>query len=788
MKKLTTLLIYFTLLVPPVIFFTDLTRNPYYVQIVLLNCSILLIWVLYLLSGSQKDTITLKSSPFDKQIFLFLLVATASWLVTLVGTLDHPYMKFSVYSEGSKRWISLFVNSLLAYYLAVNFIDDKNRNRYINAAFLAGFVASAYGVMQYFGMEPIWPKLLTPFGGRSVSSFGNPNFLSSYLVLLLPLAFVRFITSTEGAGRFAYGVLMMTLFTSLLCTLTRSSWAGAFCGMCLLLLFIWIYERKFLLGKKKLILTALILFGLFVFALPKSKVGGENPNVFERLSEVKTAKTTYYAAYEQRLLIWSCAWHMVKENPFIGKGWGCFELFYPFYQGRHLFLPEYRAFRTHANNSHNEILEIWSQTGTVGFGVYLWLIVSIITFFLFVMKNTEDSEKRLLSIALFSSLVGMWIDNLLNVSIHFAVPQFLYWWNLGLLANIGYRKEVYVSLKTPARKAVIYFLIIWGAFLIVRYYRCFMGEIHYFEGFKLSKQNDIVRAIPELEEAHSYQRLEVNNNYELANAYARAGMRDKAIWGYMESLKANAGYDEIYFNLATVISQMGHFDEGITEYTRSLFINPLSQEAYNALGSIFMREPNVYSKAALDMYEQNVKVYPENKDAWNNIGYIYTQSNRYQEALAAYKKALELDPDFDVARRNFKAVLAKANIKDDFLAKTDALFSAIDGRIQKQDWDGALNKCNELLKLIPNSYKAKLYEGNIYFSQKNFDKAIAVYTEILLVRPDSNPVKTNLAMAYSETGKFDLAKTKINEVLAADPNNPGAKQALAVITQREAKH
>src|SRR6185436_13959040 len=42
------------------------------------------------------------------------------------------------------------------------------------------FLSGVYGIAQYLGMEMIWPRTVNPYGGRSVWTFGNPNFVSSY--------------------------------------------------------------------------------------------------------------------------------------------------------------------------------------------------------------------------------------------------------------------------------------------------------------------------------------------------------------------------------------------------------------------------------------------------------------------------------------------------------------------------------------------------------------------------------------------------------------------------------
>ena len=52
---------------------------------------------------------------------------------------------------------------------------------------------------------------------------------------------------------------------------------------------------------------------------------------------------------------------------------GLLELFYPFYQGHFIdHIEMFRALRTHANNAHNELLEVWGQTGILGLGAFLW--------------------------------------------------------------------------------------------------------------------------------------------------------------------------------------------------------------------------------------------------------------------------------------------------------------------------------------------------------------------------------------------------------------------------------
>ncbi|MCX5781975.1 MAG: tetratricopeptide repeat protein [Elusimicrobia bacterium] len=776
MTRLYNYLIYALLFIPPLIFFTDLTRNPYYFQIVLLNGLTVILWMIWLSSGLKNKQLNLPKTILDIPLLSFLGVASVSWILVFVANFSDPYLRYSIYSEGLKRWLFLLVNQILVFYAAYNFANDNNRLKFINFVLWAGFISSLYGIVQYFGIEPIWPRTLNPFGGRSVSTFGNPTFLSSYIVLLFPIAFVNFLFNNRS--RPIYFFLIVTFFSALLCTLTRSSWGGLSVSILVSLIFLWKFEKE-LLKKKGSFLF--FIFGLFLILLvfwPKSKVEGYNPTVIERLSETAKAEGTYYAPWHQRRLIWSCAWHMIKENPFLGKGWGCFELFYPFYQGRHLFLEAYRNFRTHANNTHNEILEIWSQTGIIGFGIYLWILIVFFRYSYFLIKSLND-ERRFLAIALTSSAVGMLADNILNVSINFPIPGFLYWWNLGLLFSLGSKKIMPVKLEQPLRKLVILTILFFSVLLLVRYTKDFIAEVYFFKGFKASRGNDLHGAIKELGLSYKFRRLEVNNNYELANAYARQGAIDKAIFYYGESLRANAGYDEIYFNMANMLSQKGEYEKAIDEYSKSLYLNPVTKEEYIALGGIFLQKTDYYAKAGIKLLEQCVFFFPNDKDVWNNLGFLYTRVNADEKAVESYKKALEIDPDFVMARKNLAVTFSKLGKKDLFLEKLDSLFAKAEQNIALKNWQKVLDICEQIIKLVPKSLKANLYLANAYFSVGRLEDAIEHYNEALKLDSQNQTLLGNLGVAYSQAKNYKLAKQKFEDLLRVNPQSGLAKQKLS---------
>ncbi len=151
--------------------------------------------------------------------------------------------------------------------------------------------------------------------------------------------------------------------------------------------------------------------------------------VVDRLTEVKKVTQENYGSAYQRFLIWLSAWGMVQDHPVMGQGWGCFELFYPFYQGP-ILLEKGLNMRTHANNAHNEILEYWSQIGTLGLGIMLWMWVLFFRLGVSYAQRLAPPAKAILW-GFLGGVAGMLVDNLLNVSVHFAVPAFIFWWWVG---------------------------------------------------------------------------------------------------------------------------------------------------------------------------------------------------------------------------------------------------------------------------------------------------------------------------------------------------------------------
>ena len=237
-------ILYFAIVVSPLIFFTNVTRNPYIIQGTILYISLLLIFILFAAQSLKTGKIIFYKTQLDIPVLVFLGFTIFTFLQALLGSYEItgfgkiPGFSTAAWSEGLRNNLYILINCILAYYVAVNLIrDEKSIKKVLFLSFIVAFIASVYAVLQYFDIEPIWQQTVNPYSmKRCVSTFGNPVFISSFLVIMIPLSIVLFISSKSNYSKFLYIFLTVTMVLALFTTMARSSWLGLFAALTFILL------------------------------------------------------------------------------------------------------------------------------------------------------------------------------------------------------------------------------------------------------------------------------------------------------------------------------------------------------------------------------------------------------------------------------------------------------------------------------------------------------------------------------------------------------------------------
>jgi tetratricopeptide (TPR) repeat protein len=109
-----------------------------------------------------------------------------------------------------------------------------------------------------------------------------------------------------------------------------------------------------------------------------------------------------------------------------------------------------------------------------------------------------------------------------------------------------------------------------------------------------------------------------------------------------------------------ILARQGLTQEALNEFRLSLAIQPNQPLVHYKIGSILMVRTHQFP-AAVDEFEQAVKLDPANAHAHNDLGVALSQLGDYEKAVAQFNDAIQIDPTYADARRNLD--LAQARMK-----------------------------------------------------------------------------------------------------------------------------
>jgi Flp pilus assembly protein TadD len=177
----------------------------------------------------------------------------------------------------------------------------------------------------------------------------------------------------------------------------------------------------------------------------------------------------------------------------------------------------------------------------------------------------------------------------------------------------------------------------------------------------------------------------------LGVALARWGRVDEAMANYQKALELDPNFGDAYSNRGTALIARGQFDEAFRDFQKAVQLKPNSADAQSNLGLTLARcgrfeeaiarcrlameiQPtHAMARAnlnlALEMQEaevliarlrQAVDTRPDDIRLHNELGMALARGCRWTEALAHYRRALEIKPDYVEATCNLAWLRASA--------------------------------------------------------------------------------------------------------------------------------
>jgi len=195
---------------------------------------------------------------------------------------------------------------------------------------------------------------------------------------------------------------------------------------------------------------------------------------------------------------------------------------------------------------------------------------------------------------------------------------------------------------------------------------------------------------------------------------------------------------------------------------------------------------------AVAEYKRALELNPNYAEAFYNLGVIYTERDMISEAISHYKKAINSDPGFGPPRYDLGNLYFKKGMVKEAIAEykkaleinphyTDAYYNMGVIHADQGDIDSAIDYYKQALEVSPKYTFAYNNLGGIYISKGMLDEAISAFQKVIELTPDYLIAYDNLAIAYRQKGEVDKAIAQYKKTLEIDPNYMQAYYRLGVL-------
>lgn len=271
-----------------------------------------------------------------------------------------------------------------------------------------------------------------------------------------------------------------------------------------------------------------------------------------------------------------------------------------------------------------------------------------------------------------------------------------------------------------------------------------------------------------------YSTITVINNYGWQNeeAFYRRITR-------LSPLCANA-----YINLGVYYRNRGLLQEAEKQFSKAVSLNKNDYLKRVYLAEVYILRNRLDD--ARDQLDTILKNLPGIKDAniYNNLGYIYQMKKDYTQAIAYYKQALEINPDFILARYNLtRAYINLGKNMEGFIELEKAI--GIEGLLTSRAKDGPTEK--ELKEVIKQNkeYGGIFNELAMLFSKYNrFEVTEKIFLRAAELYPNNVETRFNLGVLYYNLGLYDKANAQWNSALKINPHHLSSQEWLRILQNK----
>ncbi|MBI5633661.1 MAG: O-antigen ligase family protein [Nitrospirae bacterium] len=673
------------------------------------------------------------------------------------------WLTLSLYPKGTVSEFLRLSSYAGAYLLTTQFLSDNDRLRR-TVGLLSVFAAALafFSIIQHLlpNGKIYWVRELTQ-GGTPFGPYVNRNHFAGLMGMLFPIVMVHFLltrpSSREESLRkkvsdlldrslrnvhllLGFGAVLIAL--SVFLSLSR----GGILSLCVsLTLMGFLLSKKTGTRKGNLLLAATAIVILY-------SVGwfGWTP-VFERFKAIRTGQGEIS---ELRLGIWKDSLGIVRDFPLTGTGAGSFTHVY----------PAYRTIRGNAiaDHAHNDHLELLTDGGVIGAGLFAWFMAAVLTQSYRVFLKKKEPYARHLFAGALAGVAAFLLHGMTDFNFFIGANGLYVFVLLGLVVNAAHSSS---NGEQPSllfrRRYSLQKTIGWasGGLLLL--------SVLFNTGQLLSS---ILRT--------EASRISLSNASPGTLDYVRDTLTRASFLDPLEPIH--------HALLGRAAAERSDGLSARRSYLSALRLSPSNAAYLQALGSALEKEGN--TTGAGELFAESVNRARTDAAVIRQYGSFLLGTGKKTDALHQFRAALSLEPQ---KQKDYIALLVLEGLTDAEILSiipenaeariTFALYLDTTGS-QKN----ALSAYEEAVVLLrrdrPESPGVYWMISQFAFRKSRLAEAIEVL-QLAEERFPKNPgIKLAIAGYYEKLDLRDQAVTAYRKILILDPENKIAKKRMRAIT------
>lgn len=666
-------------------------------------------------------------NPLNIAVLIFLGVS-------IVSSFAGENVSRSLWGNFERMGGTYYLAHLVALYFYLQLLGQASTEylkRFLQSFIFLAVLLTLNGISGWIGGPILVQDPSLP--ARVSSTFGNPIFFASYLIIPMFLAVYFAVTEEKRSWKIAYTVAVILQLVGIYSSGTRGAVVGLLIGSLVAFIAYIVLSTSSSVRKKGFAVVAVVVVlvsAMYIFH-DKFTPG----STLHRIANLRDSNT------DARLIQWKMALTGFKDRPVLGTGPENYYVIFDDYYNPELYKYDSSWF----DKPHNFLIEILTTTGVLGFAAY------ISTFFLALYALWRTYKSGLLglleSCTLLAALITYQVQNLFVFDT--VSPSIAFFSFLGLIAYMWVESSEAVQVRqnepivSSGTARVV--LVIFG---VVMVYVLYISNI---QSLQAAKRTNFGLAYssydPKVAASYFTSALELPFNLdvrETANRYS----------DFTALL--------VHTNLATKDPEFvnKHLEKALKtqkEITLKTENDPLLWLRL-AVGEMNYAQWNNQSlEPAWFAIHKAVSLAPERAEIRQVKLQIHSAAKDWAGAVETAKEAIALNPHDPSLRWQ--------------LAMAYYLNGQIDEAIQTADQ--AVKEGFKFSQLQQFAWYIQYYDG-----QKNYAKVAQLLEQAVVLEPAEIGIQIDLVRVYIVLGDKEKAKDLAEQITIRDPSQAAAMQQL----------